>query len=65
MVDVPVSQRNAEPYGRTLTFMVGSSDAASVMAQAVLEPMTMAVLEAGATGSGQVGNVHQKCCGPA
>lgn len=54
MVDAPVSGGIAAANGGTLTFMVGGTDAAFARAQTVLEPMSKAVIHAGAIGSGQV-----------
>jgi 3-hydroxyisobutyrate dehydrogenase len=54
MVDAPVSGGIAAANAGTLTFMVGGSDAAFVVAGKVLDPMAKAVIHAGPIGSGQV-----------
>ena len=57
MVDAPVSGGIAAAEGGTLTFMVGGSDEAFARARPILDQMGKAVIQAGASGSGQAAKI--------
>ncbi len=57
MVDAPVSGGIAAANAGTLTFMVGSSDAAFARAEPILSAMGKAVIHAGASGAGQAAKI--------
>ena len=57
MVDAPVSGGIAAANGGTLTFMVGSTDAAFARAEPILAAMGKAVIHAGASGAGQAAKI--------
>ncbi len=57
MVDAPVSGGVAAANGGTLTFMVGGSDGAFVLARPILAAMGKAVIHAGSAGAGQAAKI--------
>ena len=57
MVDAPVSGGVAAANGGTLTFMVGGSDGAFVLARPILAAMGRAVIHAGSAGAGQAAKI--------
>ena len=57
MVDAPVSGGVAAANGGTLTFMVGGSDGAFVLARPILTAMGKAVIHAGSAGAGQAAKI--------